>query len=55
MSFYSIVLFEGEAYLIRATESKALNEQDLKEIDAAMKEGKGLADIQETLENAWNR
>lgn len=55
MSFYSLVPFEGEIYLIRAEESKAIDKEDLEAIDKAMSNGKSLSDIQETLENVWSK
>ena len=54
MSFYALVPFEKEVYLIRADESKALDKEELEKIDEAMKDGKTLADIQETLESVWS-
>ena len=55
MAFYSLVPFENEVYLIRATDSQALDTEDLQKIDEAMKGGKSLDQIQDTLENVWNK
>ena len=54
MSFYVLVPFENEIYLIRAEESKALETDQLSRIDEAMKGNKSLSDIQETLEDVWS-
>lgn len=53
MSFYALVPFENEIYLIRAEESKPLDKDQLNRVDQAMKGGKTLSDIQETLEDVW--
>ena len=55
MSFYALVPFENEVYLIRADESKALDKDQLEQVDKAMEGGKSLADIQDTLENVWSK
>lgn len=55
MGFYSLVPFEGEMYLIKATESQALTEEQLQRIDAEMKAGKRLDEMQELLDDVWTQ
>lgn len=54
MSFYSLVPFEGDVYIIKAEESKPLETDQLEKIDSSIKEGKSVSEMQELLKDVWN-
>ena len=52
--FFTLVPFEDNIYLVKATESQPLTGDSLEKVNEMLDEGKSVSDIQEQLHALWN-